>query len=338
MINPTKPPITHVKTKRNEDDKVALLVEIARAYYEQGHDQGKIAESVGLSRSQVSRYLAQARELNLIQFRVVYPNERIEKVERSLTDRFKALKEAVVVPVFNLQPEPLRKTIGRACAQYLQKVIRPGLRICVGSGRTLFEVFNWVHPTKISNITVVQAMGNVGHEAMDIDFNQLARAAADAFGGNVIFMNAPAILGSGSVNELIDSNPSIKEALNMARKADVFLFGVGSLSSDLIFTHGGIFSQNDLEELNKTGSVGDVCARFYDINGNEKVSTFEDRIVGISLDDLRSDALTIGVAGGADKVLPLIGALHGRLIKVLVTDEQTANAILDYENEMSRKV
>jgi DNA-binding transcriptional regulator LsrR (DeoR family) len=48
--------------------------------------------------------------------------------------------------------------------------------------------------------------------------------------------------------------------------------------------------------------------------------------------------LTIGVAGGADKVLPLIGALHGKLIKVLITDEQTANAILDYENEMSKKV
>jgi DNA-binding transcriptional regulator LsrR (DeoR family) len=338
MVKSEKPSQPPVKTKRNEDDKMALLVEIARAYYEQGHDQGKIAQSLGLSRSQVSRYLAQAKGLNLVQFRVMYPDERMKKVEGSLVERFKDLKEAVVVPVFNLQPEPLRKTIGRACAQHLQKVIRPGLRICVGSGRTLSEAFKWVRPTKVSNVTVVQAMGNVGHEAMDIDFNQLARAAADAFGGSVIYMNAPAILGSGLASEVVDSNPSIKEALKLARSSDVFLFGVGSLSSDLIFTHGGIFSQHDLEQLNKNGSVGDVCARFFDINGNEKISTFEDRIVGIDLDDLRSDALTIGVAGGADKVLPLIGALHGGLIKVLITDEQTANAILDYENVMSSEM
>ena len=214
MITSEKPSRTSVKKKRNEDDKLALLVEIARAYYEQGHDQGKIGQSLGLSRSQVSRYLAQAKELNLVQFRVMYPNARMKKVEGSLVERFKDLKEAVVVPVFNLQPEPLRKTIGRACAQYLQNVIRPGLRMCVGSGRTLSEVFKWVRPTKVSNVTVVQAMGNVGHETMDIDFNQLARAAADAFGGNVIYMNAPAILGSGLVSEVVDSNPSIKEALD----------------------------------------------------------------------------------------------------------------------------
>jgi len=43
--------------------------------------------------------------------------------------------------------------------------------------------------------------------------------------------------------------------------------------------------------------------------------------------------LTIAVAGGPDKVLPLIGALHGNLIKVLITDQQTAGAILDYDSE-----
>ncbi|HTX78307.1 MAG TPA: sugar-binding transcriptional regulator [Longilinea sp.] len=335
MKNISNTPNNHVKKARWEEaEKTELLVEIARAYYEQDHDQGKIAESLGLSRSQVSRYLTQAKELNIVQVRIVHPNERMEKVEGALKSRFSFLKEAIVVPVFNLQPEPLRKTIARACAHYLEEAIRPGLRICVGSGRTLCEVFDWVRPRKVPNITIVQAMGNVGHEAMSIDFNQLARAAADAFGGNVFFMNAPAILGSGSVTELINANPSINEALKMAHEADLYLFGVGSLSSDLIFTRGGIFSHQDLEQLSQRGSVGDVCARFFDINGVEMPSAFEDRTVGITLDDLRSNALTIGVAGGPDKVLPLIGALHGNLIKVLITDEQTANAILDYENEM----
>lgn len=320
------------RAEREEKEKTELLVEIARAYYEQGHNQGKIAQSLGLSRSQVSRYLTQAKDLNIVQVRVVYPNERIAAAEAALTKRFNFLKEAIVVPVFNLQPEPLRKTIARACAHYLEKIIRPGQRICVGSGRTLCEVFNWVSQTKGSNITVIQAMGNVGHEAMDIDFNQLAQAAAKAFSGNVVFMNAPAILGSGSVTELINANPSINEALKMAHSADLYLFGVGSLSSDLIFTRGGIIKLQDLEQLRQLGSVGDVCARFFDVNGIEISSAFEDRTVGITLDDLRSNALTIGVAGGADKVLPLIGALHGNLIKVLITDEQTANAILNHES------
>ncbi|HSA99506.1 MAG TPA: sugar-binding transcriptional regulator [Anaerolineales bacterium] len=310
-----------------------MLVEIARAYYEQNHDQGQIAQSLGISRSQVSRYLTQAKELNLVQFRVVAPNERMTKIETALEQRFDFLKKAIVAPAFNLQPEQLRKTIARLCAHYLEQLIRPGLRICIGSGRTLFEVCKWLSPTRVPNVSVVQAMGNVGHEAMDIDFNQMALAAANAFRAKVLFLNAPAILGSGMVSELVDANPSIKEALKMAHAADLYLFGIGSLSSDLIFTRGGIFTLQDLEQLREAGSVGDICARFFDIQGVEIPSSFQERIVGITLDDLRSNALTVAVAGGADKVLPLIGALHGHLIKVLITDEQTAGAILDYESE-----
>jgi DNA-binding transcriptional regulator LsrR (DeoR family) len=264
---------------------------------------------------------------------VVSPNQRTAPVEFALKVRFPALKEAVVVPVFNLQPEPLRKTIARACAYTLEQVIRPGLRICVGSGRTLCEVFSWLHPAQVPNVSIVQAMGNVGHEAMEIDFNQMARAAADALGAKVFFMNAPAILGLGTVKELQDANPSINEALNMAHSADMYLFGIGSLSSDLIFTRGGIFKREDLERLTQAGSIGDICARFFDIHGAQVPSSFDERIVGITLDDLRSNALTIAVAGGPDKVLPLIGALHGRFIKVLVTDELTAHAILEYDDE-----
>ncbi len=310
------------------------LIEIARAYYEQDHDQSQVAKSFGISRSQVSRYLKKAKEMHLVQVRVVSPNERTGKVETALKRQFDSLQEAIVVPVFNLQPEPLRKTIARACAHYLEQVIRPGLRICVGSGRTLCEVFAWLHPAQVPNVSIVQAMGNVGHEAMDIDFNQMARAAANAFGAKVFFMNAPAILGLGTVTELENANPSIKEALNMAHAADMYLFGIGSLSSDLIFTRGGIFKLQDLEQLRQAGSIGDICARFFDIDGLEIPSSFGERIVGITLDDLRSKAATIAVAGGPDKVLPLIGALHGGFIKVLITDEQTANAILEYEAEM----
>ena len=220
-----------------------------------------------------------------------------------------------MAPAFNLQPEQLRRTIARLGAHYLEQVVRPGLRICVGSGRTLYEVCKWLRPAKIPNINIVQAMGNVGHEAMDIDFNQMARAIASAFDAKVSFLNAPAILGSGSVKDLIEANPMIDTALKMAHEADLYLFGVGSLTSDLIFTRTGIFNSQDLEQLQKAGSVGDICARFFDIHGVEIPSSFQERIVGITLDDLRSTALTIAVAGGADKTESLIGALNGRLIK-----------------------
>jgi DNA-binding transcriptional regulator LsrR (DeoR family) len=302
----------------NAREKVNLLVEIARAYYEQNHDQAQIARSFGVSRSQVSRYLSQAKEMDLIQVRVVAPDDHMLEIERMLKAAFPLLRDAVVAPAFNMQEAALRRTIGRAAARYLEKLVRPGIRLCVGSGRSLCEVFQWLKPHPVEKVSIIQAMGNVGHEAFD---------------AKIYFLNAPAILGSGSMTELTQANPTIREALEMARTADLYLFGVGSMESDLIFTQWNLIKPAELDALRAAGSVGDICARFFDINGHLLSSLFEERIIGIRLEDLQRAAWTVAVAGGSDKVQPLIGALRGGLIKALVTDEQTASAILEAVNK-----
>lgn len=316
----------------NEQQKIALLVEIARAYYEQNHDQTQIAHSLGISRSQVSRYLTQAKERGLIQVRVVAPDEHMLEIEQRLQNAFPSLKEVVVAPAFNGEEVTLRRTIGRAAARYLEARVKPGMRLCVGSGRSLCEVFKWLKSHPVPKVSIVQAMGNVGHEAMEIDFNEMARSAARAFDAKVFFLNSPAILGSGTVDELTHANPSIREVLEMAHQADLYLFGVGSLESDLIFTRWNLIKPEELDLLRQEGGIGDICARFYDLQGRILSSPFEPRIVGIRLEDLPQTAWTIAVAGGKDKVLPLIGALRGGLLKALVTDEQTASAILNIVN------
>ena len=318
-------------------DQLDLLVDIARAYYEQNHNQGKIARSLGISRSQVSRYLSRAREMNIVQVRVVAPGERAAGLERALKRRFSTLKEAIVAAAFNQQPDPLRQTIGRACAEYLERKIRPGHRVCIGSGRTLSAAVSWIHPQRVANVSIIQAMGSVGHEAMHIDFGELARAAGQAFGARVYYLNAPAILGSGTTADLAAANPSIRESLQLARTADIHVVGVGSMESDLIFTRASLIQAEELEQLSQAGAVGDVCGRFFDRDGREVPSPFAARVVGIQLDDLRHSRFTIGVGGGADKVLPLLGALHSGLFDALVTDEHTARSLLELDHSGDEK-
>ena len=319
------------QTRRKTADHLDLLVDVARAYYEQNHNQDKIAQSLGVSRSQVSRYLTRARELNLVQVRVVPPDERAAHLERALKRQFPALKEAVVAAAFSFQTEAIRKTIGRACADYLERKIRPGLRLCIGSGRTLREAINWLHPRHVPDMAIIQAMGSVGHEAMNIDFGELARAAGQAFGARVYYLNAPAILGSGSAAALEAANLFIRESLRLARSAEMYVVGVGSLESDLIFARTGLIKTEELEALSHAGAVGDVCARFFDRHGHETPCLFAERVVGIQLSDLRSPAFTVGVGGGPDKVLPLLGALRGGLFSAVVTDEHTARGLLDLD-------
>ena len=54
----------------------------------------------------------------------------------------------------------------------------------------------------------------------------------------------------------------------------------------------------------------------------------DDRIVGISLEQLRSAQTIVAVAGGIEKTQAVLGALRTRLITDLFLDEELAQAVL----------
>jgi len=56
-----------------------------------------------------------------------------------------------------------------------------------------------------------------------------------------------------------------------------------------------------------------------------------DRAVAIRLEDLKGKPV-IAIAGGADKPQAIMAVLESRLIKGLITDEDTAKAIVDRIN------
>jgi DNA-binding transcriptional regulator LsrR (DeoR family) len=52
-------------------------------------------------------------------------------------------------------------------------------------------------------------------------------------------------------------------------------------------------------------------------------------MIGISLDDLLKIPVRMGVAGGAAKLNPIIGALRSGLINILISDAATITEVLN---------
>ncbi len=319
---------------RRSDDFVA---EIARAYYERDLTQQRVAEQFGISRSQISRYLQEARERDIVQIRIVAPETRDADAERRLRSRFPHLREVVVAAVFSDHPLVARRSVARASARLLGGLVKPGATVCFGAGRTLAEMVGLLEPGDSGGVTIVQAMGNAGHEGLDIDYNAIAGAAAAAFAGRSVQINAPAILGRGaSAADLEASSPQIRDALAIARSADVYVLGVGSMASDEIYVTTGLISLEELGQVGAEGAVGDLCGNFFDIDGRPHPGPFEERIVGIRLSDLRRAPLVIGCVAGSEKVPAIVGALTGRFVNTLVTDEHTAHGVLELLEERDR--
>jgi deoxyribonucleoside regulator len=310
---------------------LSRLVQVARAYYLENQTQAEIARGLGISRSLVSRYLTAAREQGIVRIEIVEPSTSALHLEQALKDHFPHLKEVVVAPALTTDSDAIRVMIGRYAANFLLSILKPGQIIGLGCGRTLRAMVDGLQKRHLAESIVVQAMGNIGHEAHNIDYNEIARQAAAALGGRTYYVSAPAILGkrSGSAHDLVNANPSLQYALSLAKRAQIYIIGLGSMESDQLYVRNGLIPQDEFDDLRQR-AVGDICGRFFDVHGQEQSSAFAERIIGIELEDLRRADAAIGVAGGAEKIPAILGALRGQFINVLVSDEATAQTLLEW--------
>lgn len=88
--------------------------------------------------------------------------------------------------------------------------------------------------------------------------------------------------------------------------------------------------QEQTEYFDDTDVVGDICYNFINKEGKPSSSSQnERRVISLELEKLREIPLVVGVACGLEKVKSIRAALEGKLVHVLITDEQTAKALLD---------
>ena len=122
------------------------------------------------------------------------------------------------------------------------------------------------------------------------------------------------------------------------RGCGMLLTGVGALLDQGHGIHQwyGYQTQRHVDELREKGAVGSVCAQYYDIDGRLVPSEWNSKCLAMPLEDVRRNEMTIGIASGELKAKPILGALRGGLLNVLVTDADTATKVLELQEKIER--
>ncbi len=110
---------------------------------------------------------------------------------------------------------------------------------------------------------------------------------------------------------------------------------VGPVDASAILFQYGVLTMQDLDDLRDRGAVGDALGYYFDIDGKHIESRTDSNLIGIGLDDLRHVPWSILVAGGTAKVAPILGGLRGGYFNTLVTDDDTARALIDFAEGLS---
>ncbi len=79
----------------------------------------------------------------------------------------------------------------------------------------------------------------------------------------------------------------------------------------MLASSGNVFSVEELAMLEASGAVGDICLRFFGRDGQPVITPLNDRVISMTLEQLKKVKRSVGVAGGQRKTEAIRGALKG---------------------------
>jgi deoxyribonucleoside regulator len=307
------------------DEKVNLLVNIARLYYEHNYSQQMIAEKLNISRPYVSKLINEAKERGIVEIRIFDPYESETQIEIDLKNKF-GLNRVIVVP--SIKGSDVLSSIGKAAARYLDTIIKDNDIIGVAWGTTLYSFSEQIiKRDDLKNIVVVQLCGGISNIEKNIYANEIPKKIADAYKGTPYILPLPAVLNSINVTDAIMKEKNIKCVLELANKANIAVFTMGPFGYEGALARAGYLDMGDVDELVRKGAVGDICTRIIDEEGNICDKDLNRRTIAVELTELKKKEHRIGIAVGLNRIKCIYAALKGGYANVLVTDEATASEL-----------
>lgn len=247
--------------------------------------------------------------------REMYGLTALEKEIGELLD----LEHVIIVGGASENDPFVLREVGRAAANRLHRLLRPGMTIAVGGGSTMSEVAHGMPSGTPMDVMVLPARGGMG-TSVELQANTVASEIAHRIGGRHKAIHLPDNLDAPALQEMMRI-PEIRETLNMLTKCDIVVHGVGD--AQVMAVKRGL-NENQTALLRSRCAVGEAFGDFFDFSGR---TVFQAGTVTASVKHL--DARLIAVAAGAEKARAIIAATRNEKHDSLITDESAARKICE---------
>lgn len=308
---------------------VDLLYEAARLYYLQDATQAQVAATLGTSRPTVSRLLAQARARGIVHIEVRHPAQGdAASLARELEETL-GLDRAWVVPTTSAAS--LGAGLAPAVAEAIAAAdLRPGDALLVSSGATVHAVAHEI-AAELPGVVMAPTVGGQDEPEAYYQTNEITRQLAVTCRAQPVFLYAPALPGAGLYASLM-ADPSVSSVVQLWGRARCALLGIGAPPA----SRTSLPSVMPRDEEFLRAAVGDICARPFDRDGTPIEFEGSDRLVAMRLEQLRRVDFSIAMAAGTEKVPAIRAAATAGYVNRLVTDLETAIALLGRDDTAQR--
>ncbi len=300
-----------------------LVVRAAWLYHGDGLTQAQVAKRLFVSRQTVGRLLEAARAQGVVRVEIDARCLSALGLSTRLRDTF-GLADAIVVPRDDDSAMPhgrVNERVAAALAAYVRRYLHPGAVVGVGWGDTVARSLAMLAQHSLDGVTLVSAAGSIQALSQSV-------AGNPALAEHLRVLPAPLLVSSAQAAEMLRGEAAVRDILDLAARATVTLTGIGSTGPNASAVRSQVITPEEVARFTAMGAVGDMLGEWFDAQGRIVSGATSSRRIGIGLDQLRELPNVVGVAGGRHKAEAVLGAIRGGYIKVLVTDENTAEELL----------
>ncbi|WP_129669319.1 sugar-binding transcriptional regulator [Phytoactinopolyspora endophytica] len=295
---------------------------IARLYYLDDRSKVSIANELGLSRFQVARLLQLARESGMVQIEIGSPG----RIDRELSA---ILQDALGVPrvmVVSASPNAPMKDIGRALAEVVAEIVQPGNIVGLTWSRALRAMVDQL--SGVQPCTFIQLAGHVTPPGENVGSVELVRRAAQSNQGKAFPIYAPLLVPDSAAASSLLRQPDIATAMEYFAKLDVAVVSMGAWAPSTSTIYDSL-TEPERRRARELGVIGEISGRLFDADGRMVPQVIDDRVIGISLDELKRVPEVVCSSYGAYRLEATRTAIRAGLISTLVVDQSLAHALAD---------
>ena len=229
-----------------------------------------------------------------------------EKVKNKL-----GIKKVLLVSGSFDSNNSLIKDVARCGSEYFLSVLKDGDTVSVTGGSTMLEFANSIKTDKRYNdVTVVPARGSMGKD-VEIQSN------------NIVAITSKKLHSQYKLLNMLSQEPEIKNTLDYIQKTDVLVFAIGKADE---MAKRRKLPEDKVNEIISKGAVGEAFGHYFNENGE---IVYKLNTAGIDLETFKNVEESIAIFAGKRKANALIALSNINKNIVLITDEESAQAILE---------
>lgn len=226
----------------------------------------------------------------------------LDELERLLARHLHV--SVVVVPGDSAANMAVRRELGRAAAQVLERRLGPGAVVAISGGTTMAEVAAAVRFTR-RDALVVPSRGGLG-EQLEYQANTIAASLASRLQARYHQLYVPDGLSHEALQVIADNDVQVRTTVNLIKNAHILLHGIGRA---VVMARRRGLPPALVDRIVALGAVGEALGYYYDLAGRVVYATDS---IGLSLADMVNMKTVIAVAGGADKGAAILAVMRGR--------------------------